>query len=173
MPTLTSTLLGHRGSSAEPATPVKPILRKPISILGTRAREDTEDELERPSTKRQKTVMFDESLNVVRDLGNKSLDEVKREVRQALDRHAMGDDEDYDTLKEVFGNDQNPDASQAAEEDEEDEEGAPKPGDLLAYIVALTSHVPMLDKSCSGLVRSILKWYGLNNRPFGDCFTPC
>lgn len=113
--------------------------------------------------------MFDESLNIVRDIGSKSLDDVKREVRQALERHARGDDEDYDTLKEVFSSDQNPDSSLAAGEDEEDEE-ALRPGELLAYIVALTSHVPMLGRSCSGLVRSILKWYGLPQSSFTRVF---
>jgi RNA polymerase I-specific transcription initiation factor RRN3 len=97
--------------------------------------------------------MFDESLNMVRDLGSKSLDEVKREVRLALERHAAGDDEDYDSLKEIFGSDQKPSSSRGS--DYEDEGN--KSQDLLTYIVALTSQVPMLGKSCSGLVKAILK----------------
>jgi len=100
--------------------------------------------------------MFDESLNVVLNIETKSLEDVKREIRQALERHARDDDEDYDNLKEMFTSDQSPDRSPTRGRDE-----ATKSGGLLAYVIALTTHVPMLGKSCSGLVRSILKWYGL------------
>lgn len=158
MTTVTSTLRGHRGSSIEFTTPVKPILRKATSVLGTRTRDDTEEYVaETPPTKRRKTVMFDESLNVVLDIKNKSLEDVKREISRALDGHAKNDDEDYDTLKEMFTNDHNSGPPSPSAGDDE----TTQPGDLLAYIIALTAHVPMLGKSCSGLVKSILKWYGL------------
>lgn len=97
--------------------------------------------------------MFDESLNMVKDLGSRSLDEVKQEVRMALQRHAAGDDEEYDNLKEVFGSDQKSRSSRSS--DDEDYEARSK--DLLAYVIALTSHVTMLGRSCSGLVKAILK----------------
>ncbi|OIW35041.1 RNA polymerase I-specific transcription initiation factor RRN3 [Coniochaeta ligniaria NRRL 30616] len=139
--------------SSELSTPVKPILRKPPQVLGTRSRDDEEDDSEHPDAKRRKTVMFDESLNMVKDLGSRSLDQVKQEVRLALQRHAAGDDEDYDNLKEIFGSDQ----KQRSSRNSDDEDYEAKSQDLLAYVVALTSHVTQLGRSCSGLVKAILK----------------
>jgi RNA polymerase I-specific transcription initiation factor RRN3 len=148
-------------SSSQVLTPVKPILRKPTQLHGKRGRESDEDDAEGPDAKRRKTVVFDESLNMVKDFCNRSLEEVKREVRLALERHAAGDDEDYDNLKEIFGSDQK--SRSHAISDDEDE--ATRSQDLLAYVVALTSYVPLLGKKCSGLVTSILKcsWLARND----------
>lgn len=148
-------------SSSQVLTPVKPILRKPTQLQDKRGREPDEDDAEGPDTKRRKTVVFDESLNMVKDFCSRSLEEVKREVRLALERHAAGDDEDYDNLKEIFGSDQKP-RSQANSDDEDE---ATRSQDLLAYVVALTSYVPLLGKKCSGLVTSILKcsWLARND----------
>ncbi|KAK3383117.1 RNA polymerase I-specific transcription initiation factor RRN3 [Lasiosphaeria ovina] len=135
------------GSSA-----IKPILRKTVSVLGTRSRPDDDDgdELASP-TKKRKTVVFNESLNVVRDIGNKSLGDAKREVRQALDGHGRGDDEDYDNLKDLFA----PSHKQHSPPEEVEDDA--KPQELVVYVIALTSHVPLLGRSCAGLVRSILR----------------
>ncbi|KAL1860643.1 hypothetical protein VTK73DRAFT_7227 [Phialemonium thermophilum] len=136
---------------------VRPILRKGASsILGTRKRNEENDAHESPISKRQKTVMFDESLNIVRDIGKKSLEDAKREVREALERHARDDDEDYDNLKELFSNDQRQRHASSPLDGSEGDDSLSS-GDILVYIVALTSHVSMLGKSCSGLIRSVLQ----------------
>ncbi|KAK3335577.1 RNA polymerase I-specific transcription initiation factor RRN3 [Cercophora scortea] len=131
---------------------IKPILRKPTTVLGTRSRDDDDDgdDLLSSPTKKRKTVMFNESLNMVKDLGAKSLDDAKREVKKALEGHARGDDEDYDILKDIFA----PNTKSYQPEDRAD---AARPQDLVAYVVALTSHVTLLGRSCSGLITSVLK----------------
>lgn len=152
-----------RGSApTATSSPIKPILRKPTSVLGTRSRSDDSDgaDDDEPPTKRQKkTVVFNEDLNMVKEISGKSLEEAKREVRQALEAHSRGDDEDYDNLKDIFS----PNAKQlkAADDDEEDDEEdgeeAANPQDLIVYVVALTGYVPLLGRSCSGLLRSVLR----------------
>ncbi|KAK4129600.1 RNA polymerase I-specific transcription initiation factor RRN3 [Parathielavia appendiculata] len=157
------------------SSPIKPILRKPTSsVLGTRQRrsddsgDDGEDE---PPTKRQKkTVVFNEDLNMVKEISGKSLEEAKREVRQALEAHARGDDEDYDNLKDIFSPSprrrkkelQLPLTSEEGDDDDDDEEEdeaalAAIEQDLIVYVVALTGYVPLLGRSCSGLLRSVLR----------------
>lgn len=153
--------LGRRSSAPTVASPIKPILRKSTSsVLGTRARSDDSDgaDEDAPPAKRQKkTVAFNEELNMIKEISGKSLEEAKREVRQAIEGHARGDDEDYDLLKDLFaptGKQLTPDE----EDEEEDEDGeAPKPQDLMVYVVALTGSVPLLGRSCSGLLRSVLR----------------
>jgi RNA polymerase I-specific transcription initiation factor RRN3 len=159
MTTLTSSRSSMALPSSQILTPVKPILRKPT--VEKRARDDDEDDAEGPDAKRRKTVVFDESLNMVKDLGTRTLEEIKREVRLALERHAAGDDEDYDNLKEIFGSDQKP----RSQPNSDDEDETTRSQDLLAYVVALTSYVPMLGKKCAGLVNSILKcsWLARND----------
>lgn len=89
----------------------------------------------------------------MKEINGKSLEDAKREVRQALEAHSRGDDEDYDNLKDIFA----PNPKHRAAEDEEEEEAATKPQDLIVYVVALTAYVPLLGRSCSGLVRSVLR----------------
>lgn len=182
--TTTSTLPSSTSS------PIKPILRKPTtSILGTRTRPSADSDSDSPpgppAKRQKKTVVFNEELNTVKEISGKSLEEAKREVRQALEGHGRGDDEDYDALKEIFfssaplkkkkkkqagrrrglGGEEDDDDEDDDEEDEEEEEDeedgdgtdAPKPQDLIVYVVALTGYVPLLGRSCSGLLRSVLK----------------
>ncbi|KAL2141037.1 hypothetical protein VTI28DRAFT_2927 [Corynascus sepedonium] len=152
-------------ASTVASSPIKPILRKPASVLGTRSRsEDSGDaDEEEPPTKRQKkTVVFNEELNTVKEISGKSLEDAKKEVRQALEGHSRGDDEDYDNLKEIFmpilKKRRMPDDDDDEEdEDDEEEDGATKPQDLIVYVVALTGYVPLLGRSCSGLLRSVLR----------------
>ncbi|KAH8890885.1 RNA polymerase I-specific transcription initiation factor RRN3 [Thozetella sp. PMI_491] len=163
--TTVPTIAPHRRTTvvSKAGVPVKPILRKPTSILGTRTRDDQDDDDERimsSPTKRRKTVVFNETLNEVKEIEGKSLDDAKREVRQALAAHAAGDSEDYDRLKEVFTA-RRREAGSESDEDEEDNEGK-SPQELLLYMIALTAHVSLLGKSCSGLIRAVLKfsWLG-------------
>ena len=97
---------------------------------------------------------------MVREIAGKSLEQAKREVRQALEAHGRGDDEDYDALKEVFssgsgGRGVGKDGEGDGEEEGEEEEGAER--DLVVYVVALTGYVPLLGRGCGGLLRSVLR----------------
>ena len=135
---------------------IKPILRQPASALGTRRRSDDDDrQLLSSPTKKRKTVMINENLNMVRELGSKTLEDAKREVKQALDGHSRGDDEDYDDLKEIFA--PRPRSGTLADEEEDEDEDSVKPQDVLIYVVALTSQAPLLGRSCSGLIKSVLR----------------
>ncbi|AEO70372.1 uncharacterized protein THITE_2147230 [Thermothielavioides terrestris NRRL 8126] len=156
MTTMTSLALARSSpASAAASSPIKPILRKAPTVLGTRSRSDDSDgaDEDEPPTKRQKkTVAFNEDLNMVKEISSKSLEEAKREVKQALEGHSRGDDEDYDHLKELFA----PRTKQLTPDDDDDEERV-KPQDLIAYVVALTGYAPLLGRSCSGLLGSILR----------------
>ena len=152
------------------ASTIKPILRKPSSVLGVRRRSDDgeeEDDIQLRSspTKKRKTVMFNESLNVVKNIGSKSIDDTKREVRQALEDHAKGDNLGYNHLEDVFEphskkcmrrktaevvDDEDVGKRRKRKEDEVD------PQEILLYVIALTDLAPLLGKTCSGLVESIL-----------------
>ncbi|KAK4196391.1 putative RNA polymerase I-specific transcription initiation factor rrn3 [Triangularia verruculosa] len=135
------------------SSPIKPILRKTTSVLGTRSRADDSDgadEEEHPTKRQKKTVVFNEQLNVVREIAGKGLEDAKREVRQALEGHARGDDEDYDRLKELFAPSNR---NRSPDEDGDDT----RPQELMVYVVALTGYVPMLGRSCWGLLRSVLR----------------
>lgn len=141
------------------ATPVKSIL-KPASVLGRRKAQDDEDVAEPPSspTKRRK-VLFDDIRNVTYELAGRTMDDVKFEVRTALEEHLRGNDGQYDTLKELFANDKQRYLPPVVGEDDD----TLKPHELQIYVMALTSCVPVLkSKECNGLVRTILKcsWLG-------------
>jgi len=145
-----------RASRSPETSTIKPILRNSTSVLGVRRRSSSSGE-ELPSSpiKKRKTVVFNESLNMVQDIsgrdGIKTLDEVKREVRAALELHKRGDDEEYDTLKHLF-------AQATPPEDAEVEAQAdPNSKNLGIYVVALTALAPMVERTCSGLVKSVLR----------------
>ncbi|KAK3329354.1 RNA polymerase I-specific transcription initiation factor RRN3 [Apodospora peruviana] len=165
MTTLTPTPRRQMAPPSSGMSTIKPIL-KTKSVLGPKRRRDDDDddgtdpELASPTKKRRKTVMFNEELNMVKDISSKTLEDAKREVKQALEGHARGDDEDYDNLKDVFApSRRQPKSYQSDEDDDEsnDYEHAPKPQDLIIYVVALTSHVTLLGRSCSGLIKAVLK----------------
>ncbi|EAQ93301.1 hypothetical protein CHGG_01536 [Chaetomium globosum CBS 148.51] len=152
MTTLSS--IARSSASVATSSPIKPILRKSTSVLGTRSRsEDSDgaDEDEPPTKRQKKTVVFNEDLNMIKEINSKSLEEAKREVRQALEGHSRGDDEDYDNLKDIFL------PKNVTPNDDEDEDETTKPQDLIVYVVALTGYVPLLGRSCSGLLRSVLR----------------
>jgi RNA polymerase I-specific transcription initiation factor RRN3 len=149
------------GPPPRTATPVKSIL-KTQTVLGRRKADDAglddaTDALESP-TKRRK-VFFNEVQNKVYEVGNRTMEEIKFEVRTALEEHRRGNDGPYDTLKEMFSKDK----TRYASPSDGDEEDTPKPHELRSYVVALTSCMPLLkEKECNGLVRAILKfpWLG-------------
>ena len=148
-------------------TPLKPILKgSSSSILGARRTRDDAD-LENDSMdgsqsprKRQK-VEFDLNNIEIHEIGVRTVDEVKQEIRKALDEHTRGDDEEYDTLKEILS------GKQKLMYDDEDEDADPtlpekRRQELKVYLVALSSFTPRLGRSASGLVKSVLQcqWIG-------------
>lgn len=161
--TTTSSTSRSYSASASPSSSIKPILRKPTSVLGTRSRADEvdgADEDEPPPKRQKKTVAFNEDLNMVKEISSKSLEEAKREVKRALEGHRRGDDEDYDSLKEIFApnpKQRTPGDGGGGDDDDDDNDEATKPQDLIFYVVALTGYVPLLGRSCSGLLRSVLR----------------
>ncbi|EQB57333.1 RNA polymerase I-specific transcription initiation factor RRN3 [Colletotrichum gloeosporioides] len=152
----------HRsGPPPRTATPIKSILRP--SVLGRRKADEAGLDsvaADPPSspTKRRK-VFINEMNNRVFEFGGRSMDEVNAEVRKALEEHLMGEDEEYDNLKEIFANDKQRYLPPVAGE----EEDTLKPQELKCYVLALTSCVPLLkNKACNGLVRTVLQvsWLG-------------
>ncbi|KAG7119219.1 hypothetical protein HYQ45_015195, partial [Verticillium longisporum] len=156
----TSIVRQRAGAPSTLATPTKGILRPP-SILGRRKSEHAgldSDLADPPSspTKRRK-VFIDELNNKVIEFGDRSLDEVNMEVRKALEEHLMGEDSDYDNLKEIFANDKRKSPSDLGSD------SVVKPTELKLYILALTNCVPLLkNRACNGLVRNFLQvsWLG-------------
>lgn len=158
MPMATSAMRGPSGLASPTATPVKSIL-KPSSVLGRRTANDADlDDTAAPSenpSKRRK-VIFDDVKNVTYEVKGRTMDDVKREVRRALEDHMRGDDSQYDILKEMFSRDR------SGDESHDDNDGS-RTQELQAYVVALTSSITILkDKNCNGLIRQILEssWLG-------------
>lgn len=156
-----TTIAGHQaGPPPTNATPTKSILRS-SSTLSRRKREyatGPDDEPGEPPSNpaKRRKVLIDEMSNKVIEFGERSLDEVNMEVRKALESHLIGEDSDYDNLKEMFGNGQRRSSAGAAT-------NTLKPQELKAYILALTNCVPLLkDRACNGLVRTIMQvsWLG-------------
>ncbi|KAI9167033.1 RNA polymerase I-specific transcription initiation factor rrn3 [Paramyrothecium foliicola] len=150
------------GTVTNTVTPIKSIL-KPASVLGRRKTQDddTPDHTENPSKRRK--VFFDDIRNVTYEVGRRTMDEVKMEVRSALEDHLRGNDGPYDTLKELFANDKQRYLPPVVGE----EDDTLKPHELQVYVMALTSCIPILkDKDCNGLVRTILKcsWLGRDEK---------
>ncbi|KAG5926407.1 hypothetical protein E4U42_003354 [Claviceps africana] len=148
------------GPLVRSATPVKSIL-KPVSVLGRRkdlhASSDSSPIPSENPTKRRK-VFFDDVRNVTYEVGRRTMDDVKIEVRAALENHLRGNDGQYDMLKELFANDKQ--GHLPAVVDEENE--TLRPHELQVYVMALTSCVPILKgKDCNGLVRTILNCFWL------------
>ena len=160
--------------SAQPsqsAGPIKSIL-KPASVLGVRKAqdeelEDTADVLETPSKRRK--VSFDDVKNITYELRGRTMEDIKGEVRNALEEHLTGNDSQYDILKEMFSNDRQRYLPPVVGEVDD----TLKPQELQHYMVALTSCVPMLrSKECDGLVKTILQcsWLG-RDRVFLKTYT--
>lgn len=158
------------GSISRGSTPVKSIL-KSASVLGRRkAQHDGVDMTQAPEspTKRRK-VFFDDIRNVTYEVGRRTMEEVKLEVRTALEGHLRGNDGQYDMLKEMFANDRQRYLPPVVGEDDD----TLKPHELQVYVMALTSCVPILkSKECNGLVRTILQcsWLG-RDEAFAKAFT--
>ncbi|KAL8370696.1 hypothetical protein RB595_000859 [Gaeumannomyces hyphopodioides] len=138
----------------------KPILRTQQPVLSTKRKRgaDSEDSPESSPTKRLKHVTFDLAANMTVDIQTRTLEETKREVRKALEDRSRGDTEGYEGLKSVFQNDRQRYVAPIVGE----EEDCLKPQELIVYVVALSTCAPLLGKSCSDLVKSVMRcsWLG-------------
>ncbi|ATY62787.1 RNA polymerase I specific transcription initiation factor RRN3, putative [Cordyceps militaris CM01] len=160
------------GAVSQTPTPVKSIL-KTTSVLGRRKHlpEASSDGLEPPETptKRRK-VLFDDIRNITYEVGGRrTMDEVKLEVRTALEGHLRGHDGQYDTLKDIFATDKQRYLPPVVGEADD----TLKPHELQVYVMALTSCMPILkSRECNGLVRVILQcsWLGRDDA-FVKAFT--
>jgi len=92
------------------------------------------------------------------EVGGRSLEDTKREVRKALEGKARGEEELYNELCDMFHHDRDRYLSPVAGEPED----CLKPQELVVYVVALTSCAPLLKKSCLALIKNILQcsWLG-------------
>lgn len=150
------------GPNPSKTNAVKSILKQPTSVLGRRKTQhpDLAEPNDRPESPRKKRkVLFDEVKNVTYELAGRSMDDVKREVRTALEEHLRGNDGPYDTLKELFANDKQGYLPPVVGE----EDDTLRPHELQVYVLALTSYIPILkDRACNGLVKIILQcsWLG-------------
>jgi RNA polymerase I-specific transcription initiation factor RRN3 len=88
----------------------------------------------------------------------KSAAVIREEIRRAIERHVSGTDSDaYDRVKEIFTIGPKP-----LEDDGSMPENVPTQTALKHYLMGLLSNVASLDRSCEGLVHSILhsEWLG-------------
>ncbi|KAI6380419.1 hypothetical protein MCOR25_001614 [Pyricularia grisea] len=155
--------LASSTSSLPPRAPLgkKPILRTPQSRSVSTKRKRSDDSDDRPEsspTKRLKHVTFDLESNMTVDIGTRTLEETKREVRSALEDRVRGETEGYENLKAIFQNDRQRYLPPIVG----DEEDCLKPQELIVYVVALSTCAPMLDRSCSDLIKIVTKcsWLG-------------
>ncbi len=178
MQTTTSTLVqAAEAAVKQVATPLKPILKAASSsILGTRrTRNDAElddDSMDgSQSPRKRQKVEFDLNNIEIHEIGIRSVEEVKQEIRKALDEHARGEDEEYDVLKEALS------GKQKFMYDDDDDDADPtlpekRRQELKVYLVALSSFTPRLGRSASGLVKSVLQcqWLGRDEQ-FAKIYT--
>ncbi|KAI1118855.1 RNA polymerase I-specific transcription initiation factor RRN3 [Nemania sp. NC0429] len=167
---------------------LKPILKPTSSLLGLkRSREEAsldnnDGEDDASSTdgahsprKKRARVEFDLENIEVHEIGARPVAEIRNEIRDALDRHAQGHDEDYDLLKQTLqgkpvsyrDDDRDDDDNDDDNDDTRDSVSIAKQRqELKGYFVALTGFTPRLGRSCDGLVRSLLQcqWLGRDDQ---------
>ncbi|KAI5866970.1 RNA polymerase I-specific transcription initiation factor RRN3 [Durotheca rogersii] len=156
-------------AAAKASTPLRPILKSSSSsaLVGTaRSSQDAGLDLDGnmgtpQSPRKRQRVEFDLNITEIHEVGTRSVEEIKREIRRALDRHDRGDDEDYDMLKETLS------GKEPSYEDDEDEDADPalptkQCQELKISLMSLGTFSPRLGRSCDGLVKSVLqcRWLG-------------
>ncbi|KAI0018323.1 RNA polymerase I-specific transcription initiation factor RRN3 [Xylariomycetidae sp. FL0641] len=157
---------------ATPSTPLKPILKSSSSLLGKKRTSDDESpddvsSMDGPqSPRKRQRVEFDLNNIEIHEIGARSLDEIKQEIKKALDRHDRGDDEEYDMLKDTVSG-----KPSHYDDDEDDEDADPtvpakQRQELKGYLVALASFSTRLGRSCDGLVKKVLQcqWLGRDDQ---------
>ncbi|KAI1381707.1 RNA polymerase I-specific transcription initiation factor RRN3 [Hypoxylon crocopeplum] len=151
-------------------TPLKPILKSSSTLLGTRRTSDDagldDSSMDNPQNPRKRQrVEFDLNNIEIHEIGARSVEEIKQEVRKALDRHDQGNDEDYDMLKDTLS------GKQTSYDDDEDDDTDPslpakRRQELKVYLVSLASFSPRLGRSCDGLIKGVLRcqWLGRDDQ---------
>lgn len=141
----------------------KPLLRR-ATLSGT-IRKGTDAGLDSdilsapPSPSKRAKVTFnpnvEEKVLEQYSMKGRSLESVRAEIRRAIDGHLNGDSDGYDSVKEIFS----PKQADSGERGGETEE-------MRAYLIALTNYVSLLNKNCSGLVKTILacEWIGRDEK---------
>ncbi|OCT44576.1 RNA polymerase I-specific transcription initiation factor RRN3 family protein [Cladophialophora carrionii] len=103
------------------------------------------------SPSKRSRVTFDSDVEIVSADDDEDLDPlvVREQVRRAIERHRLREDEAYERIKSYFST--SPDKS-----------NAPSTKTLRLHLQALLANVTSLDKDCSGLVNAILysEWIG-------------
>ncbi|KAI1323235.1 RNA polymerase I-specific transcription initiation factor RRN3 [Xylariaceae sp. FL0255] len=143
-------------------TPLKPILKQTSSVLGVRRSSDEagldDDSMDGTQSPRKKPrVEFDLNNIEVFEIGIRSVDDMKTEIRKTLDSHERGDDEDYDVLKKTLLG--KPPSIHDYDDDDDYDPSAPmkQRQELKGYLLALTTFCPRLGRSCDGLIKSVLQ----------------
>lgn len=163
--------LSRQSSVKLAAGPLKPILKTSPSFNGKRKAAD-DDSLHSDGTmdgfqspRKRQRVEFNMNLEI-HEVGTRSVDEVKKEIQDALDGHARGDDEEYDILKETLSGKQRLYDDEYEDEDTDPSLPEKRRQELKVYMVALASFVPHLGRSCNGLVKEVLKcqWLGRDDQ---------
>jgi len=148
---------------------IRPILKTPSQVLGKRrmSDEDAMDEVNPDASggarKRQK-VEFNLNNIEVHEVGVRTVEEIKTEIRKALEGHERADDEEYDILKDTLS------GKQVLRHDDLEDGDMSIPEkrrlELKIYLVALASFAPQLGRSNHGLVKSVLQceWLGRDDQ---------
>lgn len=148
-----------RSSPAVKSSALKSILRTGVRPWTSEDGNDEQHPSRRPKSNTTKKVAFNIDTQKMQDGGvKKKAEEIKAIVITALKEHAMGDQEEYDTLKGLFHNDRRRRTSPRSSQLEDDIE----PEDLIFYINALKTCAPQIGRSCLGLVHEVLNipWLG-------------
>lgn len=143
--------------------PSKPLLRR-ATLSGTiRKSADAgidSDLLSAPPSPSKKTkVTFNPNVEeqILEDYSvrGRNLESVRAEIRRAIEAHANGDNDAYDSIKEEFSPKLGDARDRAGANDE-----------MKAYLLALTNYTSLLSKGCSGLVKAILacEWMGRDEK---------
>ena len=106
--------------------------------------EDEEKVSLKPGKKARVAFNEDVEVNLVDDW-NKAPELIREEVHRALKRHALGDSDGYDKIKQVYKQDGQADGE------------VPSAEVVKYHTAALLSNVALLDRSCSGLVYLVLR----------------
>ncbi|KAI0890412.1 RNA polymerase I-specific transcription initiation factor RRN3 [Annulohypoxylon maeteangense] len=166
-PAMTSATPQLARAAVKAAIPLKPILKSSSTLLGTRRTSDDagldDDTMDSPqSPRKRQRVEFDLNNIEIHEIGARSVEEIKQEIKKALERHDQGDDEDYDLLKDTLSGKQ----TSSYDDDEDDDVDPTLPAkrrqELKVYLVSLASFSPRLGRSCDGIVKSVLQcqWLG-------------
>ena len=140
---------------------MEPLLRRSTVSGVVRKIDDLDmdgDMLSSPLSPRKKAkVTFNETVEEkVLEEYSRSLESVRREVKMSLEAHIRNNsDTGYDAIKEIF----------APRRDDDREESLGNE-EIRDYILALTTHASLLNKSCVGLIRNLLafEWMGRDDK---------